>query len=202
MFSNLSVCVVETIFYGLIMNKSLIIQIILLPNIYIYKVFENIFYFPFYLKNVFLNVIFLYYWVFIFIYVSNYHICKYLNICIAMIHTTVHEQRGPSINTNQPREWHRFLIGMSHQRPNHRRRRKKYAIVEPHEPRLIHHISTITNERRNKGGKEYSSPRRSKTRNGSSASKIVEKESKEKLSRVVCISRLSKANKLNHKCMH
>lgn len=91
---------------------------------------------------------------------------------------------------------------MSHQRPNHRRRRKKYAIVEPHEPRLIHHISTITNERRNKGGKEYSSPRRSKTRNGSSASKIVEKESKEKLSRVVCISRLSKANKLNHKCMH
>ncbi|CAF2057922.1 unnamed protein product, partial [Brassica napus] len=84
--------------------------------------------------------------------------------------------------------------------PNHRRRRKKYAIVEPHEPRLIHHISTITNERRNKGGKEYSSPRRSKTRNGSSASKIVEKESKEKLSRVVCISRLSKANKLNHKC--
>lgn len=197
MFSNLSVCVVETIIYGLIMNKSLIIQIILLPNIYIkyLKIFFS-------LKMFFFNVIFLYYLVFIFIYVSNYHICKYLNICTAMIYTTVHEQRGPSINTNQPREWHRFLIGMSHQRPNHRRRREKYAIVEPHEPRLIHHISTITNERRNKGGKEYSSPRRSKTRNGSSASKIVEKESKEKLSRVVCISRLSKANKLNHKFMH
>lgn len=81
---------------------------------------------------------------------------------------------------------------MLHQRPNQRRKREKYATEEPHKPRLIHHNSIKTHEKKTK---EKRNPRR-RPRMGPQRTRFVEKEP------IFFFFRLSKANKLNHKCMH
>ncbi|CAN7128275.1 unnamed protein product [Brassica rapa subsp. narinosa] len=57
-------------------------------------------------------------------------------------------------------------------RPNQRRKREKYATEEPHKPRLIHHNSIKTHEKKTK---EKRNPRR-RPRMGPQRTRFVEKE--------------------------
>uniref|UniRef100_M4EI41 Protein kinase domain-containing protein n=1 Tax=Brassica campestris TaxID=3711 RepID=M4EI41_BRACM len=77
-------------------------------------------------------------------------------------------------------------------RPNQRRKREKYATEEPHKPRLIHHNSIKTHEKKTK---EKRNPRR-RPRMGPQRTRFVEKEP------IFFFFRLSKANKLNHKWLY